>query len=87
MNYLLINIAIPGISGLSIWVHPISGRGAGNYGAGSLKPGRLQNRDTRQKPNVRHYAPNRLNHGQMVVVASIRSIQTFYASIDKNNHQ
>lgn len=26
--------------------HPISGRGAGNYGAGSLKSGRLQNRDT-----------------------------------------
>lgn len=68
-------------------VHLISGRGAGNYGAGCPKPGRLQNRDTQQKPNVRHYALNRLNHGQMVVVASIRSIQTFYASIDKNNHQ
>lgn len=27
--------------------HLISGRGAGNYGAGCLKSGRLQNRDTR----------------------------------------
>ncbi len=28
-------------------VRQISGRGAGNYGAGSLKSGRLQNRDAR----------------------------------------